>query len=447
MAKKITQDEFIARAKEIHGDRYGLDKAVYVDVKTPVILICKEHGDFPITPDKLFHAHQGCPKCAGKKKTTEDFIKEAKAVHGGKYDYSKTIYTLSKNKVVITCPIHGDFTMLPYNHVVLGCDCPECSNVAKVTKEMFLRRAEEKYGDKFDYSHINYVNNETEIEIKCNVCGTTFKQTPNNHIQGLRGGCPTCRYKYVADAETIPFEVFAARSRAVHGNKYLYHSDCYTGIGNETKITCPKHGDFWQLAMSHAKGCGCNECAKENISKSLMLTTDIFKQRAIDKYGDSFDLTNTVYNGWDNDVTIKCNTCGRYFDQKPNNFLRGFGCPHCNKSAGEAMVTVFLEKHSIDFKQQYSFFNESLFCSNRKLYVDFFLPNNNVIIEFNGEQHYRPIEMFGGESAFKRQQFRDEAVRAYCIDHKIKLIEIPYTELGNIEKILTKELKINKKNR
>jgi hypothetical protein len=211
MGKKITQEEFIARVKEIHGERYGLEKAVYVDVKTPVILHCDKHGDFPITPDSIFHKKQGCGKCAGKGLTTEDFIKEARAVHGDRYDYSKTVYTKANQEVVITCKEHGDFKMLPYNHVTLGCNCQECSNVAKITEERFLKRAVEKFGNRFDYSLDSYVNSQTEIRIKCNSCGTIFKQTPNNHLQSLQGGCPTCRYKYVADAEKIPFDEFVRR--------------------------------------------------------------------------------------------------------------------------------------------------------------------------------------------------------------------------------------------
>ena len=444
MGKKITQEEFVARVKAIHGDRYGLEKAVYVDIKTPVILHCDKHGDFPITPDKIFHAKQGCGKCAGKGLTTEDFIKNAREVHGDRYDYSKTVYTKAKDEVVITCKEHGDFKMLPYNHVTLGCNCPECSGVAKVTEGMFLKRAKEKYGDKYDYSLACFVNNETEIKIRCNACGTIFKQTPNNHIQGLQGGCPTCRYKYVADAEKIPFDEFVRRAIEAHGDKYSYHEETYTNISSKTIITCKNHGDFEQYAIVHVNGSGCPYCADELVGASLMLNTDIFKQRVKEKYGDAFDLSETIYNGWDKKVTIKCNTCGESFEQRPNDFLRGFGCPNCNASYGESTIKVFLEKYKINFIKQYAINNENLFCTNKKIYVDFYLPDHNTFIEFNGNQHYKPIEFWGGENAFEKQQIRDNALRQYCKEHKIKLIEIPYSQMSNIEEILTEKLKIHK---
>lgn len=444
MGKKITQEEFIARVKEIHGERYGLEKAVYVDVKTPVILHCDKHGDFPITPDSIFHKKQGCGKCAGKGLTTEDFIKEARAVHGDRYDYSKTVYTKANQEVVITCKKHGDFKMLPYNHVKLGCNCQECSGQAPWTKELLIKRGREKYGNRFDYSMSDVNGKDGVIKIKCNICGTVFENTPHNHINCLQGGCPTCRYNYVADAEKISFEEFVRRAKEVHGDKYTYHEDSYTNISNETKITCAKHGDFKQKGILHVNGCGCSDCANEAISKSLMLNTDIFRQRAKDKYGDRFDLTDTVYKGWDENVTIKCNTCGEYFEQKPNNFLRGFGCPNCNLSNGEAIIKNFLENFSINFKQQYALPNEDKSCSNKKLFVDFFLPYLNTIIEFNGDQHYRPVEIWGGKEQFEKQQRRDNALRAYCKAHKIKLIEIPYKDMGNIENILMEKLKIHK---
>ena len=379
-----------------------------------------------------------------KKLTTEEFVHRARLVHGDKYDYSKTIYVNSNTEVVITCKRHGDFKMLPYNHVKLGCDCQECAGTLRWSNELLEKRGREKYGERFDYSMSDVNGKDGVIKIKCNVCGTVFKSTPHNHIGGLQGGCPTCRYKYVADAEKIPFNEFVRRARETHGDRYSYNKETYIDISSKTTITCKKHGDFEQYAIIHVNGCGCDYCARELVGASLMLNTDIFKQRAKEKYGDAFDLSETVYNGWDKNVTIKCNTCGESFEQKPNNFLRGFGCPNCNSSYGESTVKVFLWKYKINFTQQYAINNENVLCTNKKIYVDFYLPDQNTFIEFNGEQHYKPIEFWGGENAFEKQQIRDNALRQYCKEHKIKLIEIPYSQMSNIEDILTKELKIHK---
>lgn len=112
---------------------------------------------------------------------------------------------------------------------------------------------------------------------------------------------------------------------------------------------------------------------------------------------------------------------------------------------GEERVFVFLKKHDIEFIPQYRVPNEYLFCINKTLHLDFYLPQFNIVIEFNGKQHYEEDTFFHRHEngrGFEHQQMRDNAVRAYCEEHKLRLIEIPYTETNNIEEILKKELKI-----
>lgn len=110
----------------------------------------------------------------------------------------------------------------------------------------------------------------------------------------------------------------------------------------------------------------------------------------------------------------------------------------CKHSLGEEKVLSFLKRNHIEFKPQYKLFNESFLCDNKYLFVDFYLPKHNIIIEFNGEQHYKPIEWFGGQERFEQQQERDMALKQYCHKHKIKLIEISYKDIDNIDKILNK---------
>ena len=94
--------------------------------------------------------------------TTEDFIKKAKAVHGDKYDYSLVEYKNSRIKVKIICPIHGIFEQAPGNHL-LGAGCPDCSGRKRSTTEEFIQRARAIHGDKYDYSLVDYKNNKTKI--------------------------------------------------------------------------------------------------------------------------------------------------------------------------------------------------------------------------------------------------------------------------------------------
>lgn len=129
-----------------------------------------------------------------KKLTKDEFISKAKEIHGDKYDYSKVDYVNSKTKVCIICPLHGEFWQIPANHL-LGKNCPECGNINRkvnniLSNEEFVKKAKEVHDDKYDYAKVKYVNSHTKVLIKCNKCGTEFLQTPNKHLNGC--GCSSC---------------------------------------------------------------------------------------------------------------------------------------------------------------------------------------------------------------------------------------------------------------
>lgn len=124
--KKSTEEE-IELFRKVHGNRYDYSKVKYINIDTPVEIICPEHGSFWQSP----YEHQNgadCPRCCGKNKTKEDFIKEAIEVHGGElYDYSEVEYVNSTTKVKIICPKHGPFWQTPANHLSLASMCPFCA--------------------------------------------------------------------------------------------------------------------------------------------------------------------------------------------------------------------------------------------------------------------------------------------------------------------------------
>ena len=196
--KKKTTEQFIKEAKAIHGDKYDYSKVNYKGCFEKVCIICPIHGEFWQTP-AMHLSGQGCSKCCGRKrKTKEEFIEDAKKVHGNKYDYSKVNYVNNKTKVIITCPIHGDFLQRPDRHL-FGCGCNKCGydNTAekcKTSLEDFIKRAKEIHGDKYDYSKVVYVNNHTKVCIICPIHGE-FWQTPRTHLMGR--GCPICNESHL----------------------------------------------------------------------------------------------------------------------------------------------------------------------------------------------------------------------------------------------------------
>lgn len=378
MANKMTKDDFIRRAKQVHGEKYDYSKVVYNGSKKKVEIVCPVHGSFFQAP-AMHLTGRGCKKCATDKirldtaKATEKFICDAQNVHGDYYSYNKTVYTGSRNKVVITCPIHGDFEQLAQTHLV-GHGCRLCANEKnKKTTEQFVTEAKQVHKDKYLYDKCNYIH---------------------------------CTQKVC--------------------------------------ITCPKHGDFWQLPTPHLAGAGCPFCAIESFPKDRTTPLKQVLEKFKDVHGDTYDyslINEKTYINLRTPVPIICKEHGVFY-QKPNNHSIGMGCPMCKKSLGENRIKNFLDKNSIQYIQQYKIFTDDLFCENKKVFVDFFLREKNIIIEYNGLQHYKEVEYFGGEKTFKRQIARDIFVKSYCKEHKIKLVEIPYWDFDNIETILKKELKL-----
>ena len=134
-------DNFIDKAIEKYGDKFDYSKVQYVNVDTKVVITCPEHGEFEQTPYKHLKGKHGCKRCGeraaaqSKFSTTEEFIAKAREVHGDKYSYENTIYTEARNKLTITCPIHGDFEQLASGHLA-GYGCKKCTSYGKGRVDM-----------------------------------------------------------------------------------------------------------------------------------------------------------------------------------------------------------------------------------------------------------------------------------------------------------------------
>lgn len=201
--KKSNTNEFILRARTIHGWKYDYSKVEYVNSYTKICIICPEHGEFWQTPTMHLKG-QGCKKCYGNyKSSTTEFVKKSRKIHGDKYDYSKVVYENNHKKVCIICPIHGEFWQKPNAHL-LGNGCKKCSyeispRRKRKTLEEFIKDANEKHNFLYDYSKVVYSNNKTPVCIICHVKDKygkehgEFWQRPDNHLHGQV--CPKCAKK------------------------------------------------------------------------------------------------------------------------------------------------------------------------------------------------------------------------------------------------------------
>lgn len=272
--KRKTLEEFIEQVKQVHGDRYLLNKITeYKNNRTQIIVTCRVHGDFVTRPDYLV-AGNGCPKCAGNMPLTqEEALNKAKKVHGDKYDYSKFVYKGTEKKACIICPEHGEFWQTPHMHFS-GQGCPKCYGNERKTNECIIADFRKVHGDKYDYTKVDYVNAFTKVCIVCPEHGE-FWQTPHSHLYGH--GCPSCAKKRRYDRD-----YFIEKAKKVHGDKYDYSliSDIKN---NRTKvpIICKKHGVFYQAIENHiGQKQGCPKC----INSQLELNFENFLKEKEIKY-------------------------------------------------------------------------------------------------------------------------------------------------------------------
>jgi len=415
---KTNKNLFIEKSILKHNNKYDYSLVDYINSQKKVKIICKEHGIFDQTPANHTRG-QGCPTCKGVKKLNKnDFIRKSKEIHDDKYDYSLVDYKNNKTKVKIICKEHGIFEQTPNNHLN-NHGCPFCKGGVQLNNDIFIKKSKEIHGDnKYDYSLVNYISSHIKIKIICKEHGV-FEQYPYCHLLGY--GCNKCSNKYKYDNIE-----FIKKSIEVHGDKYDYSLVNYINSQKKVKIICHKHGVFEQNATSHIQGSGCFKCYIE----SRKIGKDEFIKRSIEKHGDKYDYSLVKYENIYTKVKIICKEHG-IFKQKPHSHLQGYGCSKCNDSRGEKEISSYLINNNIKYEQQYKF-NECKFIN--ALPFDFYLIDYNICIEYDGLQHFKPIEYFGGEKTFNKIKINDKIKNKYCMDNNIKLIRIKYNE--NIQKKL-----------
>ncbi len=186
--------------------------------------------------------------------TTEEFIEKAYNIHKDKYDYNLVEYKNNSTKVIIVCHLHGQFYQIPAIHLN-GSGCPDCGKIKNhlnttSNTEKFIEKSKSIYGNKYDYSLVEYKKNSIEIKIICPIHGE-FVKTPASHLRGH--GCAKCSTR-------LTNEKFIDNCKLKHGDFYDYSLVKYEISRKKVKIICPIHGMFEQVAMSHARGKGCLKC-------------------------------------------------------------------------------------------------------------------------------------------------------------------------------------------
>jgi len=415
-------------------ETYNYDLIPETFVTTDRIQItCLLHGMF----SQKATAHYtgcGCPECGRIKSdnnralTTEEFIQRSRSKFGDKFRYLKTKYVRKEVDVTITCPAHGDFVTSPPQHFIFKHGCPKCDYEIprQIRNQKQLEKAKKIHNNKYDYSKVTVGNATDKMEIGCPVHGSFWQSVYDHAEKG--SGCPNCS----SGADRLSLADFISKARIAHGDKYDYSKVEYVTNASKVTITCPKHGDFTQRAASHLAGCKCKKCFLEENK----LSTEEFIRNARQIHGDSYDYSKVVYHGNKHKVEIVCPKHGSFW-QKPNTHTSsGNGCQLCQESKGEKAVEIFLKKYGINYIREYRI----------KPYLfrfDFYLPELNIYIEFNGQQHYKPVDIFGGHNAFVKVQERDKKKKLLVKQHGGDLIVLTYLNLsdGSVENTLVSRLR------
>ena len=347
-----------------------------------------------------------------KKLTLKDFIDKANLIHDNKYDYSKVEYVNNSTKVCIICTEHGEFWQTPRNHLI-GQGCPLCNGTFKLTNQEFIEKANLIHNNKYDYSKVKYVNNNTKVCIICPKHGE-FWQTPHHHLNGH--GCSKCRNENNGDRRRHNTEDFIRKSKSIHGEKYNYDKVNYVNSYSKVCIICPEHGEFWQSPYVHIQGHECPECAKIKRAKNNKHSIDEFIQKSKLIHGDKYDYSKVEYINSHTKVCIICPEHGEFWQRPCCHTNLRQGCPFCNESQSEMEIEQILCEHKILYIRQ------KRFDWLGKMSLDFYLPNYGIAIECQGKQHFESVDYFGGNESLENTKERDLRKKQLCEKHNIKIL-------------------------
>lgn len=498
MTKKKTHEEFLAEVFELVGDEYRVIGR-YTTTHSKVEIKCNTCNHvFSIQPSSFLSGTR-CPQCAIKrrkeknKKTHKQFVKEVFELVGDEYTVIGRYVNLKLKLAMKHNTCKHVWETIPSNFLK-GHGCNKCANNIKKSHEQYVQEVYGKVGEEYTVVG-NYVNSFTKIDIRHNTCGKTNSIFPPNILKGSR-----CRHCFGKIKKT--HEEYVAEVYKLEGNNYsvlsdyinskipikMRHNECeneYTVRPSEflkgnrcyncrlkenaqKKTKTPEQftsevfelvGDEFTVIGKYIHGrtdleIMHSECGKifavkpfafritptcPLCSKGVKITQENFVKRVYELEKDEYSVTGKVLNA-KTPVQMKHNKCGREYLVAPSNFFGGKRCPKCKDSKGEIAIEKWLESKKISFHKEFTISE----CRYKKpLPFDFAVFKDDgtfILIEYQGLQHYRSVERYGGKEGFEERKRNDKIKKDYCIANNIPMIEIPFWHLKKIDQILDKEL-------
>lgn len=332
-------------------------------------------------------------------------------------------YSGARTSIPHRCKIHNYIWDIRPDNILHGRKCPECHKDA--TREI-RHFSHDEFCEKLKSinPHIipleEYSNMKTPILFKCNTHNIKWATRPENVLNNC--GCEKCfEDKYHRKINTPPsmprksHNDFVTELLSINNNLEVIGE--YVNAQTKIKVRCKIDGHIWDaIPYNLLKGSGCPKCAN-----NIQLTQDVYEDRlkninpniiVLDKY-----INNSTH------LKHRCLLCGYEWSPVPATILLGYGCPNCVSSSGETFIINWLNKNNINYIFQKRFDD----CRDiNPLPFDFYLPDLNKCIEYDGKQHYEPIKTWGGQEELEYIRKHDEIKNKYCKENNITLLRIPY---------------------
>ena len=400
---------------------------VFINSRTKITIQCEvdHHPEFKITFDKFKNENRRCPYCSRKSYILFDDI-----MRDGKFKIMSKYPTTTIEDIKLECESGHLFTTNVSNFI-RSKKCPICDS--KCGKQYVLTIESQILN--LGYLLLSkYEKQDIPIKIKCVNCGnismTMWKILQRSHK------CPGCYTKVYNSADSFEYKqlFFYDAGYLLLNEKEIEHSKC------KYDILCP-NGHIIHMNWGNFKhGKRCKICYYEKKRINTLLSYDYVKSE-IEKIG--YSLVSTSYESAITRMKMKCDR-GHIYESSWSNFQQGHRCTSCNETLGEQAVRFYLENNKIEYISQHSF--KDCLGDYRLLHYDFYLPQYNTIIEYDGEGHFKPVRFNGiplelAIEKYERTIRYDEIKNVYCEKKNIKLIRISYEDFKNVSDIL--KLKIN----
>lgn len=290
------------------------------------------------------------------------------------------------------------------------------------SNEEFLKEVKDLVGSEYTFLE-PYKGCHTKISVRHNICGTVYKVIPPNFLRGKR--CPSCQRIKGNKKRTRSPQQFLDEVQALVGNEYKVLTP-YTKAKNKVKMKHTVCGFIYEVTPAHfLSGRRCPNCHLKQLAQDKIKTQQDFEKDVYNILGKDFKVVS-LYTGYNKPITIKHLICGQTYSTTPDSIRNNYtSCAYCNQSHGEHQITILLNRYHVKYEAQKGFKDLK---DQSSLTYDFYIPTNNILIEYQGRQHYMPVDHFGGEDSFKTQQRHDNLKRLYAKKNNYTLLEIPYTE-------------------